>query len=65
MDWTKDKLEEIFDALKGLEMAPTPNNVSIMDGVYSTLRELYHKAEEKKDGRAEDGGTERTTADPA
>ena len=65
MDGIKDKLEEIFDALKGLEMAPTPNNVSIMDGVYSTLRELYHKAEDKKDGRTEDGGTERTAADPA
>ena len=65
MDWMKEKLEEIFDALKELEMKPTPNNVSIMDGVYSTLRELYHKAEDKKDGRADDGGAERTAADPA
>ena len=61
----KEELENVFESLKGLEIAPTPNNVSIMDGVYLILRKLYHEVEEKEDGRTADGGTERTTADPS
>jgi len=45
----KEKIEGVFEALKELDMKPTPNNVSIMNGVYLILREIYEKAEEAKD----------------
>lgn len=54
-----EKLEQCFDALQSLDMKPTPHNVSIMDGVYSLLRELY--GELKKKEETIDGGP---TADP-
>lgn len=40
MDMMK-KLETAFDALKELDIKPTPHNVSILDGVYDLLREIY------------------------
>lgn len=49
----KEKLETIFEALKELDMRPTPPNVSIMNGVYSILREIYKELEESEHGRAE------------
>ena len=45
----KERIEEVFEALKELDMKPTPNNVSIMNGVYLILREIYEKSEEGKD----------------
>ena len=48
-----EKIEQCFDALQSRDMKPTPHNVSIMDGVYSLLREVYgelKKKEEKTDG---------------
>ena len=37
----KEKIEEIYEALKKLEIKATPGNVSIMDGVYISLKEIY------------------------
>ena len=51
----KEKLEAVFYALQELEIKPTPRNVSILDGAYSFLREVY--SELKKEG-AEDGRTQ-------
>lgn len=48
-----EKIEMVFEALKGLELKPTPANVSIMDGVYSVLREIYQLAK----GENGDAGT--------
>ena len=49
----KEKINECFDVLQLLDMKPTPNNVSIMDGVYSLLREVYKELERMEtDGRA-------------
>lgn len=44
----KEKINAIFEALQSLEMKPTPSNVSIMNGVYAFLREIYQEMEEKK-----------------
>ena len=44
------KLESAFDALKELDIKPTPHNVSILDGVYDLLREVYR---EVSDGNAD------------
>ena len=52
----KEKVEAIFDAFQELEIKPTPRNVSILDGAYSFLREIYGELK-KKDG-AEDGRTQ-------
>ena len=54
----KEKLTACFDGLQELDMKPTPHNVSIMDGVYSLLREIYRELDEmedKNDGRTENG----------
>ena len=45
----KERVEEVFDALQELDIKPTPNNVSIMSGVYSVLREIYESMKEEKD----------------
>ena len=55
----KGKIETVFEALKGLEILATPNNVSILNGVYSLLREIYNEM-----GERENAGTEnRSEAD--
>ena len=54
----KEKIESCFDALKELDLKPTPHNVSIMNGVFSLLKEIYReldKMEGGNDGRTEDG----------
>jgi hypothetical protein len=48
----KEKIEACFDALQELDMKPTPGNVSIMNGVYSFLREVYAEIEKGEN----DGG---------
>lgn len=50
----KEKVNEIFDALQALEMKPTPNNVSIMNGVYAFLREIYNEMGETENGQGRD-----------
>ena len=44
----KEKIEEAFDALQELDIKPTPQNVSILNGVYCLLREVF--AELKEEG---------------
>lgn len=48
-DEIKRNMEEIFDVLRELELSPTPRNVSIMNGVYSLLKQSYHILEEMDD----------------
>ena len=55
----KEQIEEIFRVLKLLEIKATPNNVSILHGVFTLLKAMYNELEAKEgDG---DGGPE---ADP-
>lgn len=49
----KEKVEDVFNVLRELDIKATPNNVSILDGVYATLREIYQRMEE-----AENAGNE-------
>lgn len=37
----KEMINECFEALKELDIKPTPNNVSILNGVYSLLRSVH------------------------
>ena len=37
----KEKIEEIYEALKKLEIKATPGNVSILNGVFVFLKEIY------------------------
>lgn len=53
VDGMKEQLESVFNALQDLEVKPTPNNVSILNAVYATLREIY-----KELGESENVGTE-------
>ena len=38
----KEQIEAVFNALKELDIKATPHNVSILDGVYDILREIYN-----------------------
>lgn len=51
----KEIVASIFEALKNLEMPPTPKNVSIMNGVYEQLRIIYKELEDMKDVGTENG----------
>lgn len=44
----KEVIQSIFDILQELDMKPTPHNVSIMDYVYQTLRNIYTEMGEKE-----------------
>lgn len=57
----KNKIEEVFNVLQELEIKPTPHNVSIINGVFSCLREIYHKLEEGEQDAGTENGAE---ADP-
>lgn len=50
----KDRIMVCFEALKQLDIRPTPGNVSILNGVYENLRAVYSELNEQKEG--EDGG---------
>ena len=50
-----DKIETIFEALKLLDIKPTPNNVSIMNGVYNGLKQIYAEMEGKNNAGTENG----------
>lgn len=55
----KEELKEIFNTLKKLKIDATPENVSIMMGVYTLLKAMYNRLD------AEEGdGDGRTEADP-
>ena len=56
----KEKVENIFNALQMLDIKATPNNVSILDGVFSVLREIYDGLgvlDHVGESRTENGGT--------
>ena len=53
----EEKIETAFNALKELDIKPTPHNVSILDGVFNVLRDVYielTKKEGDQDGRTAD-----------
>ena len=51
MEKTKEKVKAVFEALKQLDIKATPENVSIMNGVYVFLKEIYAELEkEQKNG---------------
>ena len=56
----QDELREIFNTLKKLKIDATPENVSIMTGVYEMLKQIYAELDEKE-GDTCDGGAQ---ADP-
>lgn len=37
----KEQITEVFNVLQELDVKPTPHNVSILNAVYSILREIY------------------------
>ena len=37
----EEKVKAVFEALKQLDIKSTPNNVSIMHGVFTYLKEIY------------------------
>lgn len=52
----KDRVEDCFNSLQGLEKVPTtPNNASIMNSVYEQLRIIYKELEGMKDVGTENG----------
>lgn len=53
-----ERILVVFEALKDLDIKPTPHNVSIMNGVYEQLRAVYNELKEGGD----DAGS-RTTID--
>jgi hypothetical protein len=48
VDSMKEKIESVFNALQELDVKPTPNNVSILNGVYEILRGIYQEMGEKE-----------------
>lgn len=55
----KEELKEIFNTLKKLKIDATPENVSIMMGVFTLLKAMYNKLESE-----EEDGNGRPEADP-
>ena len=45
-----EELETVYNALQELDIKPTPHNVSILNGVYELLRQVYHKEDEPENG---------------
>ena len=43
-----EKLNDVFTALQELDIKGTPHNVSILNGVYEILREIYQEMGEKE-----------------
>lgn len=42
----KEKVNDVFTLLQGLDIKATPNNVSILNEVFLTLRGIYQELEE-------------------
>lgn len=42
----KERINVVFEALKELDIKPTPANVSILNGVYEQLRAVYNELKE-------------------
>lgn len=54
----RERIEVVFEALKQLDLKPTPGNVSIMNGVYEQLRAVYNELKE-----GEENAGSRATSD--
>ena len=50
----KERIENIFEALKQLDIKATPNNVSILNGVFEVLRGIYQEMGEENERAAVD-----------
>ena len=46
----KEEIEEIFRVLKLLDIKATPNNVSILNGVFMLLKTIHTELEAKEGG---------------
>lgn len=46
----KEEIEEIFRVLKQLDIKATPNNVSILNGVFMLLKTIHTELESKEGG---------------
>ena len=44
----QEKLNDVFTALQELDIKATPHNVSILNGVFEILREIYQEMGEKE-----------------
>ena len=55
----KEELKEIFNTLKKLKIDATPENVSILMGVFTLLKAMYNKLKSE-----EEDGNGRPEADP-
>lgn len=44
----QEKINDVFTLLQGLDIKATPNNVSILNEVYLTLRGIYQEMGEKE-----------------
>ena len=55
----KEEIKEIFNTLKKLKIDATPENVSILMGVFTLLKAMYNKLEAE-----EEDGNGRQEADP-
>ena len=55
MNAIQKKIDTVFRGLQDLDIKATPHNVSIMDGAFEVLREIYAETGDKN---------ERTEADP-
>lgn len=53
----KEKIKEVFEALQLLDIKPTPNNVSILNGVFAYLREIFKELEEQENAGTEGRNT--------
>lgn len=45
----EERILVVFEALKDLDIKPTPHNVSILNGVFEQLRAAYNELKEGKD----------------
>ena len=45
----RERINAVFEALKLLDIKPTPANVSILNGVYEQLRIVYNELKEGED----------------
>jgi hypothetical protein len=54
----KDDIQAIIDIMPRLEIRPTHNNVTIMCGIYNTLRDILKELEEEENaGSSAENGT--------
>lgn len=52
----KEKIKAVFEALKQLDIKATPENVSIMHGVFVFLKEIYAELEKEQENGGDGNG---------